>query len=160
MKTVKLYDLLLQTASQGIELIDPVKGHMPPGHNGLYHDPETPVRNSSHWLITFLKAYEISGEEQFCNAAHTLVEYLGGEELRPGSTTFLCRTNPQKDSCNGLIGQAWVIEALVEAYRVLKIPEALSLAEELFLLHPFCNDSPSLATHRNRWHKSRSRYYF
>ena len=36
------------------------------------------------------------------------------------NATFYCRLNPEKDFSNGLIGQAWVIEALVEAHKLTK----------------------------------------
>jgi hypothetical protein len=39
--------------------------------------------------------------------------------------------------CNGVIGQAWVIEALALAAEKLEEPCYRSLAKEVFLLHPF-----------------------
>jgi len=110
---------------------------MPPGHNGPYHDPETPVRNTGHWLITFLKAYDTSGAGLFLEAARKAVAYLRSGEARPMGATFWHRKNPQKDACNGLIGQAWTIEALAAAAQALEMPELISLAQEVFLLHPF-----------------------
>jgi hypothetical protein len=110
---------------------------MPPGHNGPYHDPETPVRNTSHWLITFLKAHDISGEKQFLEAARKAVAYLCSDEARPMGATFWHRKNPNKDTCNGLIGQAWTIEALAVAAKALEMPELVDLGEDVFLLHPF-----------------------
>jgi hypothetical protein len=50
---------------------------------------------------------------------------------------FFCRMNPQKDFSNGLIGQAWVIEALAAATRYFNDNKYQSLARELFLIHPF-----------------------
>jgi len=110
---------------------------MPPGHNGPYHDPETPVRNTAHWLITFLKAYDISGDDRFLNAARKAATYLCSNSVRPMGATFWHRRNPHKDSCNGLIGQAWTIEALAVAAKPLDMPELVDLAREVFLLHPF-----------------------
>ena len=34
------------------------------GHNGPYYDPETPVRNSGHWLIIFSKCYELTDKKK------------------------------------------------------------------------------------------------
>jgi hypothetical protein len=51
--------------------------------------------------------------------------------------TYLCRTNPLKDLCNGLIGQAWVIEGLVAAARALDDYRCRDTARETFQLHPF-----------------------
>ena len=51
--------------------------------------------------------------------------------------TFLCRTNPDKDFCNGLVGQAWVIEALAAGSARLGEPSWLEIARDVFRLHPF-----------------------
>jgi hypothetical protein len=110
---------------------------MPPGHNGPYRDPESPVRNTGHWLITFLKAYEISGEQPFLKAARRAASYLKSDEARPMQATFWHRKNPEKDFCNGLIGQAWTIEALGVAAKGLEDEACQHLAEEVLLLHPF-----------------------
>lgn len=134
---IELYDIILQSADAALELLDANTGSMPAGHNGSYYDPETPVRNTSHWLITFLKAYKISGDKKFLAAAHKNIEYLCSGQARPMEVTFWHRCNPHKDTCNGLIGQAWTIEALVTAAVELEMPELIDLAAEVFLLHPF-----------------------
>jgi len=112
-------------------------GSFSPGHNGPYYDPETPVRNTSHWLITLLKVFELSGERKFKDAAKKAAAYLVSEETRPMKATFWCRMNPQKDFCNGLIGQAWAIEALALGAEKLDEPKLKRVAQEVFLLHPF-----------------------
>ena len=132
---MKLYDIIVESAEKALETIE--QGHMPPGHDGPHFDMETPVRNSSHWLITFLKVYEITGNNQFRNAAADLAEFLIGEEARPMGATFWHRKNPKKDFCNNLIGQAWTIEALGTAAKKLGNPEYERVAKEVFLLHPF-----------------------
>ena len=83
---------------------------------------ETPVRNTAHWLITMLKAYEISNETKFKDSAWRAVQYLLSPSARPMNATFFCRTNPEKDFCNGLVGQAWIIEALAIAGMKLEDP--------------------------------------
>lgn len=133
---MNLYDLLIQSATAALSLQDPEQGFMPPGHNGAYHDPETPARNTAHWLITFLKAYEISGEQKFLDSAKQAVKYLCSPEIRPMGATFWHRKNPRKDFSNGLMGQAWTIEALTVAAQKLEMPELLTIAEQVFLLHP------------------------
>ena len=133
---MNLYDILIQSATAALSLQDSEQGYMPPGHNGSYHDPETPVRNTAHWLITFLKAYDISGEWKFLEGAKQAVKYLCSSDIRPMGATFWHRKNPNKDFCNGLMGQAWTIEALTIAAENLEIPELLTIAEQVFLLHP------------------------
>ena len=136
---MELYEILIESVEQGIKL-QREDGRMPPGHNGPWNDPETPVRNTSHWLITFSKAYEITGEEKFKDAAEKSIEYLTSEEARPHDYTFHHRKKGEKTKCNGLVGQAWTIEALVYTAKVLDRDELMELAEEVFLLHPFNQD--------------------
>lgn len=130
------YDILLRSADAALSLQNPHQGYMPPGHNGSYHDLETPARNTSHWLITFLKAYEISSEKRFLEAASKAADYLCSNDVRPMGATFWHRKNPEKDTCNGLMGQAWTIEALTVAAKALNRVELLTLSEQVFSLHP------------------------
>jgi len=131
-----LHSILTTCAETGLKLLQD-KEHMPAGHNGPYHDPETPVRNTSHWIITFIKCYQITGENKFLEAAEQCVSYLTRQEVRPYGYTFYLRNIGNKDACNGLIGQAWCIEALVAAGCQLKEPDLLDLAKSIFLSHPF-----------------------
>jgi len=132
----KLWDLIVKSAERGREL-QAEDGSMPAGHNGPHGDPETPVRNTAHWVITFLKAYEYTGKNEFKKAARQAADYLISKEARPMNATFWCRKNPKKDFSNGLIGQAWVIEALALTSNQLETPTYGEIAERVFLLHPF-----------------------
>lgn len=143
---MEIHEILVQSADAGLLKQNKQTGAFPSGHNGPYHDEETSVRNTSHWLLVILKAYKITGNEKYFKAAGQAVEYLCGDEARPMDYTFWHRKNPEKDSCNGLIGQAWTIEALVEAYRQLEIDECIEIAEEVFLMHPYSVD-------RNIWQR-------
>lgn len=133
--TVKLYDLLDHIAEPQALHIESNNG-MPEGHNGLYHDPETPVRNTSHWLVTFARLYQHTCDERYKIAAKQCASYLQSDNARPLGATFHHRESEGKDKCNGLIGQAWTIEALAVAARVLEMPELAELAEKVFLYHP------------------------
>ena len=70
-------------------------------------------------------------------AAKKCAEYLLSDEARPMNATFWHRKTARKDKCNGLIGQAWTIEALMTAGEELHINKCKELAKEVFLLHPF-----------------------
>jgi len=133
---VLLSDIILQSSRAAI-LFQLKNGSFPPGYNGPYHDPETPVRNTAHWLITMLKAFEISNDSWFKDSAWSAAEYLLSPSVRPMGATFLCRKNPEKDFCNGLIGQAWVIEALAIAGVKLEDSKYMELARNIFTMHPF-----------------------
>ena len=131
-----LYEIIAQSASAALKT-QKDDGSMPPGWNGPYHQDEMPVRNTAHWLITFIKAYEITKDEEYKEAAKKCAKYLLNDELRPTGATFLHRDIARKDKCNGLIGQAWIIEALISASEKLRINNCSELAKEVFLLHPF-----------------------
>jgi hypothetical protein len=130
-----LSEVLVESAEAALRLQRP-DGSLPAGFNGPYGDPETPVRTTAHWLITFLKIHEVSGSPRFREAAGRAADFLASPVQRPASATFLCRRNPRKDLCNGLIGQAWAIEALLRAGEILG-ERYRRLAAEVFELHPF-----------------------
>jgi len=131
-----VHALLLQGSRAGLDR-QQADGSMPGGHNGPYRDPETPVRNTAHWLCSWTSAYELTGDPRFRAAATSALDFLLGPSARPMQAAFFCRSKPDKDFANGLIGQAWVIEALNAAGRVLGRNDAVALAVEVFLLHPF-----------------------
>ena len=131
-----LNDIILQSANKGLQQ-QLQSGAMPPGHNGPYNDPETPVRNTAHWCLIFLKAYDISDEDRFLDASIKCGSYLLSKEARPMDSVFYCRENPKKDFANGLVGQAWAIEALVELFKATSEKKYIDLAVEVFLEHPY-----------------------
>ena len=47
--------IFLDSCKRALKLQNP-KGEMPAGHNGPYQDPETPIRNTAHWIVSFAKA--------------------------------------------------------------------------------------------------------
>lgn len=137
MKYLSLDEIIIKSADTAISLMDKKKGAFPPGTNGPHGHKDTPVRNTSHWLITILKAYEITQNNKYLDIANLIIKYLLSEEVRPGGYTFIHRDSKGIDKCNGLIGQAWTIEALAEAYRVLSNNACIELAQKVFLMHPF-----------------------
>jgi len=112
-------------------------GSFPSGFNGPHNDEETPVRNTSHYLILLSYLHDRYEEERYLHAIKKTVPYLQSKEARPYNFTFHHRNSEVKDSCNGIVGQAWTIEAIAEVGRFLDIPELIDIAEEVFLLHPF-----------------------
>jgi hypothetical protein len=112
-------------------------GSFPAGHNGPYYDEELPLRNTAHILILLLKAHKLSGEERYRTAALKALDYILADDRRPMGASYWLRKKPEKDFSNGLIGQAWVIEALAYAAAELGDDALIRPAEEVFLLHPF-----------------------
>ena len=117
-------------------LADPGK-YIQPGHNGQYNDPETPVRNYGHWLMTFSKCFELTAEQIYLNKIKELAEYLISDEARPYGYSFHHRSKESKDKCNGLIGQAWTFESLACASIVLNDSKYVEVAEEVFFQHQY-----------------------
>lgn len=112
-------------------------GAMPAGHNGPYHHPETPVRNTAHWAVTFTRAWELTGEASYRTSAERAVRYLLATFNANRRKILPCRHQSGKDIANGLVGQAWAIEGLAEAGHRLGLEEALWAARELFRNHPY-----------------------
>lgn len=134
---VSLGDLVLQAAAAALPS-QAGDGSFPAGWNGPYRDPETPVRNTAHWLVLLLRCWEWTGEARWHEAAASALGYLLSPAARPMAASFWCRRKPQKDFCNGLVGQAWALEGLLEAHRLLEDERALARAREVFHAHPFC----------------------
>lgn len=132
---MELQSILEAVAESAIKKQDP-DGSLSGGENGPHSNPETPVRNTAHHLVLFSKLFEQTGDEKFRDAAYQATEYLETAEARPHGYTFDHRRGAA-DRCNGTIGQAWTIEAIAEAGRVLDIPGLIDIAEEVFLQHPF-----------------------
>jgi len=107
---------------------------MPPGNNGPHNHPETPIRNTCHWLISFLFAYSKTGEKKFLDASEKSINYILKQKKK---YNFKQREVKGKDKCNGLIGPAWVMEALIYASEVLKRKDLSDLALEIFNYHKF-----------------------
>jgi len=135
-KTITSYELLERSARAALD-IQRGDGSFPPGRNGVYDEPETPVRTTSLWLTTLSKVYEITGDEELAEAANEAADYLLSEEARPHGYTFHSRNAEGKDKCDGLVGQAAPIRGLAWASSSLDRPELGSIAKDIFSIHPF-----------------------
>jgi len=135
-ETITLHELLERSARAALDL-QREDGSFPPGRNGVYDESETPVRTTSHWLTTLSKVYDITGDEVFADAAHDAADYLLSDEARPYGYTFHSRSVKGKDKCDGLVGQAAPIRGLAWAGTTLNRQEALTVAKEVFSIHPF-----------------------
>jgi len=128
---------LIKNITENILTLQNDSGYFPAGNNGPHNDPDTPVRNTSHVLILLSNYYKLTNNKVFIDRIFKAAEYLYSKELRPCGYTFHHRNKKGKDKCNGLIGQAWTFEALIEASRALEDEKYLLLAEKVLLQHPF-----------------------
>ncbi len=133
LKINTIYKYLEKSARKALSL-QSKNGSMPSGHNGPYFHPETPIRDTAHWLIVFLKVYKITKENIFLDASIKCINYLIGEKNK---YNYHQRDYKGRDKCNGLIGPAWVIEALIIASKELKRMDLSDLSSEIFFLHKF-----------------------
>jgi hypothetical protein len=133
---MKLYEIITRSAWSAISCQHP-NGSLNAGHNGLYFDKETSVRNTAHWMIVFSRTYEWTGEKIFFDAARKAAFFLLSQPARPNGFSFWHRDMPGKDRCNGLIGQAWTIEALAECAMILEMEEMIKIAAEVFFQHSY-----------------------
>ncbi|MBS0043584.1 hypothetical protein KFE26_14945 [Shewanella sp. M16] len=108
-----------------------------PGHNGPYKDEETFVRVYSHWLVISSYLYFNTTDEKYKTFSYELINALKSSNARPMGAAFFCRKNPQKDFSNGLMGQAWVMEALVYASKIFDDVSLMNLAVDLYEMHYF-----------------------
>ena len=134
--TVTLHDIIEQSARDALSL-QRDDGSFPPGRNYTYDEPETPVRLTSHWLEILTKAYQITGDSKYSEAANDAIDCLLGDDVRPYGFTYHYRLTHSKDKCNGVVGQVPPIRALVYANHVFDRADARETAEEVFLLHPY-----------------------
>lgn len=100
-------------------LISGNRAYIPGGVNGPYFDIETPIRNTAHWLITYSILAGSGAGNKYREIAHQLLNFL----LEPGeyrkNGIYIHRQKSGKDWTNGVIGQAWVVEALAIAGELL-----------------------------------------
>lgn len=107
------------------------------GRNGPYNVNDTPVRNNAHWLITYSEMYKKTGNEEYRYNAMKLACYLCDKTYIGKCGAIKCMDDEHYDDINGLIGQAWVIEACVTGYEVTHDERLLDLAEMIWTSQSF-----------------------
>lgn len=137
-QTNSLNEILLSSAASALKKQNK-DGAFDPGRNGPWNDSDTPVRNTANWLKVMLYCYQLSGADEFRCSAMKSFNYLQSGAARPLGCLYLCRNN--KSRTNGLIGQAWVIEALLSYFEVMGDEEAFESAHSCFMAHGFDNES-------------------
>ena len=107
-----------------------------PGHNGPYYDEETDVRNLAHWIQLCACCHKLTENEKYKSAVKILAEKLLQSSWLNSNYVYISRIS-KKDSINGTVGPAWIIEGLVKAYKVLGEEKYLNLAEKIFKAQKF-----------------------
>ncbi len=92
---------------------------IPGGFNGPYFDLESPARNTAHASIIFLVLFKVTKNENYRIRAEHYLNYLIDNKNINRDGIFVMRYKIGKDTNNGVIGQAWIIEAFNTASIVL-----------------------------------------
>lgn len=124
-------DLIIELAARQL------KKEIIGGHNGPYYDEETPIRNLSHWAITFSKCYGWTGDLKFKVGAEEIAAQLIQARYRPSEAAFYHRNKEGKDKSNGLVGQAWIFEALIEMSALFNEKSFNELVLDVFSQHTY-----------------------
>jgi hypothetical protein len=131
---MKLHDLLVQATESALRL-QAKDGSFPAGHNGPWNHADTPLRTTAHWAICILNTFSILKKGSYADSAARAGEYLLANEARPDGFSFFCRSS--RNRCNGLVGQAWVLEALLDLGLHSNDPRFWNTATDVVIKHPF-----------------------
>lgn len=108
-----------------LESQNEASGFLPHGHNGPYRDIETPIRNTCHAIVILcavLRSFDLS-QDKTENINKALVKSLEAllrteEFFDYKINLYKQRESKKKDAYNGVIGAAWVLEALAIAFQI------------------------------------------
>ena len=103
-------------------------------NNGPHGDSETYLRSTSHFLYLLCFLVE-AGRQEYTIKANLAADYLISKDARPMGGAYYCRFNPKKDFSNGLVGQAWVMESLLYASKVLNRSDCRESVNNVFMKH-------------------------
>jgi len=122
-------------------------GSFPSDRNGPWNESVTPARITSHISILLSHAFKITNNNEYYEKSIRSFNYLKSSTLRPQSKLFKCRNTKVKNQTNGLVGQAWVCEALIEGYELYGDEELIDIANTVVLSH-------TLNKNNGLWHNS------
>ena len=105
------------------------------GNNGPYGNDDTLARNYSHWIGIVKYYYKISKKSECLHIMKKLADNLCDNCTSYGN--IKCFNDNELIETNGLIGQAWVIEGLINAYSILKDQKYYNQAVKIFLSQHF-----------------------
>lgn len=105
------------------------------GINGPYDDPETRIRNLSHLIIiSAIEIVHFGCYEYLAVLKEMLEDLLASKDV---NGVYKMRMKKGKDECNGVIGHAWIIEALVYGFKATGDFQYISEANRIAKMHKF-----------------------
>jgi len=112
-----------------------VSDYFKPGCNGLYNDPETPIRNNCHYLVVYSYLYKETNSDDYLKKIHLLEDYVLNNYYY--GYTYEFRNKENKDRSNGIIGTGWISEGLIYSYQVTNNQKVLDRLIEIYKQYPF-----------------------
>ena len=134
------YDLFLKEIADNYLDAFERQGHANPGHNGPYGHIDTPARNTAHWCITYGHLWKVFGDPRYREISRRFADYLTTLQEESLSGAVKCMEDETYNHMNGLVGQAWCIEALVYFYEISGVPEYLDCAARIFMVPQYRED--------------------
>lgn len=128
---LKQYIIIKEIADSQLKLLNE-NGYIEAGINGPYSCIDTEMRNTAHWIGIYRYIWIKSKDLKYLNAIKKLANYLCLDKHYGPSGSAKCMMDEKMDHLNGTIGQAWVIEGLVNAYESTKNNKYLDKAIDVF----------------------------
>ena len=113
--------------------------YFPGGYNGPHFDIESPVRNTSHFLLFLLKLKKINPNLSDENLENELINWFKIDNKYFQKNVFIQRSKGSSDVVNGVIGSAWLLECFYEVYIQKKDSWFLDYSMKLIDCHKFNN---------------------
>ena len=144
MITEKIYNLIvadfiasLKEAQRWIIHLDNKNAYMPAGHNGPHYALETPIRNTSHWSVAYLIAAKFNLLKEASKISNLFRNWLLNDNVHYQKGCYVLRQSGKSDWCNGVIGHAWVLEALSRFTNFYSDKKSKERADEIVSKHKF-----------------------
>lgn len=101
--------------------------------NGPYHDDESKARAISHLIVSAYYEIVIFNNESYVK----VLMQLGDELIKSFDNNGLIkiRMKENKDSCNGVIGHAWILQAITCLYKYTKDKKYIYYGNEIVKNH-------------------------
>jgi hypothetical protein len=127
---------MIKIGKYGLSIQSP-EGSMPAGRNGPHGHNMTPVRNTGHWSVLYSYLFQQTKEQSWSDAARKSIDLIISDKYHPLKGAFWERQEPHRSSTNGLIGQAWTIEAIQYAATTLNVTRYMEKAQKVVNHHKF-----------------------
>jgi hypothetical protein len=112
-------------------------GFFAAGWNGSRCALETPIRNTSHLALAFAVGGIVFKDEAFLKCSEVLINWLTKDCPFEKNGYYTNRFKPGQDSCNGVIGPAWLIFSLVKCGKILNLNPPLGIADQIYQQNRF-----------------------